>query len=181
MRRFAFLITLVLMLMGSATAQFSGSGTRDPLWGTTLNIPKMTGVEVSPGTLDYVDNVCWGRTFLTMNDSGSFTFIPNYSVDFAAEPTINYSKFTGGAWTLSYKEAKQSGMVFGEIRDGEIQWHTDKGGNVLYGVFFANLEIKGGTGSFASIGAPYHYGKFTGVIDYSSGTPLIEGSLELDF
>lgn len=183
MRRIAFIIALVLMLAGSAFAQRASTGAADPLWaGFPLVVTKMEGVEVSPGTIDSVDNICWGRTFLLMSETGSFTFMPNYTIEFKGEPGENYSKITGGAWTMSYKGGKKNGMIFGEFTGGEIEWQVDKAGNYEYGNIKASVIVNGGTGTFTGAGGLYSFGSFTGHINFSNGfSEVTDGYIALHF
>lgn len=186
MKRIAFAITLVLVFAGSALAQTRAEVRPGPFWeGHSLNIGKMNGVEVSIGTMDYVDGICWGRTFSMTNPDGHFTIAPNYSYDIIftqTDPQEYVSKITGGAWTMMFRLGKYHGMLFGEMTGGTIEWYRDKSGRLLYGNITAELNIKGGTDSFSTVGGPYSYGKFTGTVDYDKeGVPFIVGSVDLMF
>jgi hypothetical protein len=171
--------------MGSAFAQTRNFNETTALWGGfSLSTDKMNGVEVSPGTLDYVDSICWGRTFSMMSEGNTFTIAPNYYFDqFAGGEPVEYvSKITGGAWTMVHKVGKYNGMLYGEMTGGTIEWYMDKSGKLTYGEISADLYIKGGTGSFEKFGGPSTYGKFTGRVDYDKeGVPFIVGSVDLMF
>jgi hypothetical protein len=185
MKRFAFAITLVLMCMGSAFAQARSITEITPLWpGFSLSTDKMNGVEVSAGTLDYVDSICWGRTFSMMAGSNTFTIAPNYTFELPTTgETLEYvSNIKGGAWTLVYKQDKHNGMLFGEMTGGTIEWYMDRTGKLISGEITAGLNIKGGTGSFEKVGGPSTFGKFTGKVDYDKeGVPFITGTVDLMF
>jgi hypothetical protein len=182
MKRLAFAITLVLVFIGSAMAQ---SARPDPgYWpGFSLSVSNLNGLEASPGTLDYVDELCWGRTFVMKSDGSSFTFVPNYYFDpkIGGEPTEYITKIIGGSWTMVYKSGKQSGMLFGEMAGGTIEWYMDKEGNA-YAIIDAQMVIRGGTESFGNVGGPHTSGTFKGRVDLAPrGIPVIQGSVDLMF
>ncbi len=184
MKKFAFAITLVLMLMGSSMAQSERRIPGDLWGGFSLSIPKTVGVEVSAGTLDMVDGIRWGRTFSMTSDTGTFTIAPNHTSDLVSQsdPSELWSKIAGGAWSMNYKSGKFSGMLFGEITNGTIAWYADKSGKLLSGEITAEMNIKSGTGSFAAAGGPATFGKFSGTVNYDTdGVPTIVGTMEFMF
>jgi hypothetical protein len=184
MKKLAFAITFVLMTIGSTMAQSTRPIPNDLWTGFSLNIPKTVGVEVSSGTLDMVDGIQWGRTFSMTGDTGTFTIAPNHTADMASQsdPSELWSKIAGGAWSMNYKSPKFNGMLFGELTSGTIAWSVNKAGKVVSAEINAEMNIKSGTGSFASAGGPSSFGRFTGTVNYdTNGNPTIVGTMEFLF
>ena len=184
MKRFTFAIALALIMAGSTLAQ--SRPIPPPLWGGTLNVEKIQGVEAAPGTFDYEDWVCWGKSFSMMNDNASLTISPDYYFQDPAGSSEYLTKVTGGSWTLVYRTTTarlipmpQNGMLFGTVTGGTIAWNFDKAGNPTSGVMELQVNIAGGTGTFTGIGGAHTTGFFYGTVEYKGGVPVVTGGMNL--
>jgi hypothetical protein len=181
MKRLALAITIILALAGAALAQAPpDSG----LWGGSFSVGKIQGVEVAPGTMDFEDSICWGKTFSMMNETTSLTIAPDYYFQPFSEPGEYLTKVSGGSWTLTHRGIKgvrvvQNGMLFGTVTGGTIEWYFDKAGNPTHGELELQVNITGGTGTFTYVGGPHTTGAFTGVVEYNGGFPVVTGTMEL--
>jgi hypothetical protein len=186
MKQFLFAITIALVLAGSASAQ-SQLGPPS-LWGGTLTVGKIQGVEVTPGTKDFEDQICWGQTFSMMDDTYSLTIAPDYYLNPGSIPWENLAKVTGGSWTLIVRAGKpngvrvvQNGMLYGTVTGGLIEWSFNKAGNPVSGVLELQVNISGGTGTFANAGGSQTSGTFRGMVEYNGGAPIVTGAMDLMF
>lgn len=164
MKRIAYTIAMMLVLVGSAFAQkvqttdLEQKG-QDGLAATYNFSEKMSGIEVAPGFKDFADSVVWGNTLTLRGATSNFTLNLNRK---GVEPdTQSGNSIIGGSWSLSvYKGGEFKGMLFGEATGGTIFWETDRRGNIIAQRIAAELVIKGGTGDFASVGGAQTFGRF---------------------
>ncbi|HEY0545238.1 MAG TPA: hypothetical protein VGC91_07690 [Pyrinomonadaceae bacterium] len=153
MKKIAYTIALMLVLVGSAFAQMIQTTpyvqSDDGLFaGATFN-EQMSGVEAAPGTIDLEDNVTWGTTITMRGDTSAFT--ANINSDGVRPDLQNGNRIIGGTWSLTvYKAGTFKGMLFGEFIGGSITYKTDRAGNIVAEYVEGAMVVKGGTGDFAN-------------------------------
>jgi hypothetical protein len=173
MKKIAYTIALMLVLVGSAFAQrvqTNLTAQSDPGFAAEPSFSEsLTGMEITSGFADLEDNVLWGNTLTMRGDTSDLTASINRD---GVTPNIQYgNKVLGGTWTLTvYRGGEFRGMLFGEFTSGSILWKTNRAGNIISEDIAAELLIKGGTGIYANVGGAHTFGKFWSTSDLNPAT-----------
>lgn len=134
MNRILILLTLVLIFAGAAGGQSPSA--RDRLTGDRADPisvmfgpgVSLLGVQNNPGTYDFLNDKCWGNTFV-LNGSGEwFTSHLTVTMDYiSGQPNPDSGNMISyGTWTMTiYKEGAYFGTVYGEVASGDILWRTN--------------------------------------------------------
>lgn len=134
MNRILMLLTLALILAGAAVGQSPAMKVRSPgdrsdpiivMFGPGVSL---LGVQNNPGTYDFLNDKCWGNTFV-LNGSGEwFTSHLTVTMDYiSGQPNPESGNMISyGTWSMTiYKEGAYFGTVFGEVASGDISWRTN--------------------------------------------------------
>ncbi len=182
MKQLIYTIALMLVLVGSAAAQRGNNSTDPVLWqGTSQTFAGLSGIEVSPGTVDIVDDTRWGHTFTMGSDEGNLTVSLNYS---SYQPNRDGGNIiVGGTWTMAvYKNGVYKGMLFGDVVGGLMEWKISKSSVITTGAVKAQLRTKGGTDDFKQITNVDVLGNLAATISYTEiALPKISGFADLMF
>ena len=142
MNRILMLLTMVLILAGVAVGQSLATKDRstgdrtDPvivMFGPGVSL---MGVQNTPGTYDFLNDKCWGNTFV-LNGSGEwFTSHLTVTMDYiSGQPNPDGGNMISyGTWTMTiYKEGAYFGTLYGEIASGDIAWRINPKTGIIDG------------------------------------------------
>ncbi|MBV9211889.1 MAG: hypothetical protein JOZ52_14705 [Acidobacteria bacterium] len=147
MKKFAYTIALMLVLVGSAFAQKpSDNGT---VYAGFSFYEQMGGVETSAGTVDLEDNVTWGKTIAVRGETSDFN--AHLNLKGVNQDVNNGNEIIGGTWSLTiYKGGVFQGVLFGEFIGGNVTYKADRNGVITAEFVEGAMVVKGGTGAYAN-------------------------------
>jgi len=131
MKHLLIILTLTLFLAGTVAGQSMATKPRTQTDKTgaisAMFAPgvSMLGLQPNAGTYDFLNDKCWGNTFV-LNGSGEwFTSHLTITMDYVsgiANPEKG-NVVTFGTWTMTiYKENAYFGTVYGEVAEGNLAW-----------------------------------------------------------
>lgn len=163
MKKLAYSIALMLVLVGSAFAQKAqtdpAASSGGDFWAGFNFSAQMGGFEIAPGVDDFANDMTRGKVITLHGDTSDFTAIIDSG---GTKPDLQYgNKIVSGTWTLTvYKGGELFGRMFGVFTSGSLKYKADRAGNILAEYVDADMLIKGGTDAYARVGGPQTSGKF---------------------
>lgn len=132
-----------------------------------------SGVQMAPGVLDEMNQMFRGNTFVLNGGMDQFSTHLNISMEYTVDPTNpNKHLICSGKWTLVvYDSGIYTGVIFGDIANGEINWMQDpETMEVSVRQTAAQLRIVGGTDEYSDLTPdPTEY-------PFTETTQLLKGS-----
>jgi hypothetical protein len=185
-KRISYIIIALFMFTVAIAAQTqnaAGSGTNFSFpHAPIVHSFKMSGLELTPGTFDTIDDKRWGNVYMIAGGDAVIQTQLTISVDYVSgnpDPASG-NLVTSGTWSLAiYQGGKYSGSIFGDIIAGALTWGSQQKNQIDAGILKTKLQIVGGTGDFAFVGPST--GSLVTTTDYAAVKPTTTAVFSLAF